>query len=54
MRQLMITIEPNLIQGKQMAHILAKVADLKKEGKIENIDFRVVYFSDSAEIKILR
>ncbi len=37
-----------------MAYILARVAELEKDGYKENVDFRVVYFSESAEIKILR
>jgi len=37
-----------------MAQVLAKVADLKNKGLKENVDFRVVYFSESAEIKFMK
>lgn len=45
----------NLIQNKEidMAHLEARIAELEKDGKRENIDFRIVYFSDTAELKIL-
>lgn len=36
-----------------MAHLEARIAELEKDGKRENIDFRIVYFSDTAELKIL-
>jgi hypothetical protein len=37
-----------------MANIKAKIAELVSKGLKENEDFRIVYFSDSAEIKMLR
>ena len=37
-----------------MAHINAKVAELEKDGKRENIDFRIVYFSETAELKMMK
>jgi len=37
-----------------MSHINAKIAELEKDGKRENIDFRIVYFSESAELKMLK
>ena len=31
-----------------------KIKKLNEKGKIENIDFRIVYFNDSAEIRFIR
>lgn len=44
-----------LIRNKEsnMIHLQDRIAELEKEGKLENIDFRVVHFSDTAELKIL-
>ena len=36
-----------------MAKIYLEVETLKNSGLKENVDFRVVYFSESAEIKFL-
>jgi len=30
-----------------------KAASLKEKGLIENVDFRIVYFEDEAEIKVM-
>ena len=34
-------------------NIETKIQKLKSKGLIENIDFRIVYFSDKTEIKII-
>jgi len=31
-----------------------KIKELKSNGLIENVDFRIVYFSSQAEIKIIK
>lgn len=42
-------------QGDNMSlHVVkSKVASLKEKGLVENKDFRVVYFEDEAEIKVI-